>query len=93
MHLLKLTFAMICRPDSNNICNPRVAITDAKTTMPCKITHLRIKLHNEDSYFYVIDHKSIITTFTPPTSTHGLFFFRIKRTSLTIKIITKGKDK
>jgi hypothetical protein len=23
-------------PDSNNICNPRVAITDAKITIPCK---------------------------------------------------------
>jgi len=26
---------MISLPDSNNICNPRVAITDANTTIPC----------------------------------------------------------
>lgn len=30
------TFVMISLADSNNICNPRVAMTDANTTMPCQ---------------------------------------------------------
>ena len=25
--------------DSNNICKPRVAMTDANTTIPCEILH------------------------------------------------------
>ena len=27
---------MISLPDSNNICNPRVTMTDANTTIPCQ---------------------------------------------------------
>lgn len=35
MQRISDTFMTSCRPDSNNICNPRVAITDANTTIPC----------------------------------------------------------
>jgi len=30
------TFTMISLIDSNSICNPRVAMTEANTTIPCK---------------------------------------------------------
>lgn len=64
------TLVMSSLPDSNNICNPRVAITDAKTTIPWKycsrsfqtINHINVKniAHKQDILVYVLPFKLLI---------------------------------
>lgn len=72
------TLVTISRPDSNNICNPRVAITDAKITIPCQMSFC----FNDLIIFHIMQ-----------VSLQKYGYFRPESKEITISWLAKTEEK